>query len=220
MKLRQSRAAHPHIVVEFPSADEKMETVSGLPEYQMNWKSSQMLMGNPQNGTQKMQLEVTTPTLQGVPLLSVKKSRRRQKTHSADFVNQAESAAVPELQMDGVHADWCQEDQRQDEFLKERGREQLSLLTPKLSRWFQFSARQFQSDAAEPRSCGPVPEKLRKAHSCEGKVRSDCNVCLTNVAWQEVPVPEADQESSKSRDSVVQDLSRDSAGLAETSKMI
>uniref|UniRef100_A0ACB8FCC4 Uncharacterized protein n=1 Tax=Sphaerodactylus townsendi TaxID=933632 RepID=A0ACB8FCC4_9SAUR len=31
----------------------------------------------------------------------------------------AESAADPELQMDGVHADWCQKDQRQDEFLKE-----------------------------------------------------------------------------------------------------
>uniref|UniRef100_A0ACB8G457 Uncharacterized protein n=1 Tax=Sphaerodactylus townsendi TaxID=933632 RepID=A0ACB8G457_9SAUR len=47
-----------------------------------------------------------------------------------DFVNQAESAADPELQMDGVYADWCQKDPRQDEFLKEL-KETAELADPK-----------------------------------------------------------------------------------------
>uniref|UniRef100_A0ACB8EGX7 Uncharacterized protein n=1 Tax=Sphaerodactylus townsendi TaxID=933632 RepID=A0ACB8EGX7_9SAUR len=51
-----------------------------------------------------------------------------------------ESAAVPELQVDGVHADWCQEDQRQDEFLKELA-EVAELADPKAIKVFQFQCQ-------------------------------------------------------------------------------
>uniref|UniRef100_A0ACB8FNF3 Uncharacterized protein n=1 Tax=Sphaerodactylus townsendi TaxID=933632 RepID=A0ACB8FNF3_9SAUR len=96
---------------EMLEADEKMETVSRVARVpdKLEGNLFQMLMGNPQNGTQKMVLEVTANPAR----------------------NQAESAADPELQMDSVHADWCQEDQEvRDEFLKER-KETAELADPK-----------------------------------------------------------------------------------------
>uniref|UniRef100_A0ACB8ER21 Uncharacterized protein n=1 Tax=Sphaerodactylus townsendi TaxID=933632 RepID=A0ACB8ER21_9SAUR len=88
----------------------------------------------------------------------------------------------PELQMDVVHADWCQEDQRQDEFLKEL--ETAELADPKATK-------------VVPVQCQAVPEV---------EAKTDANARLTNFVRQEVPVPETDPVSSKSRDIVVQDL--------------
>uniref|UniRef100_A0ACB8FIC0 Uncharacterized protein n=1 Tax=Sphaerodactylus townsendi TaxID=933632 RepID=A0ACB8FIC0_9SAUR len=85
--------------------------------------------------------------------------------------------------MDGVHADWCQEDQRQDEFLKE------------LTETAEF---------ADPRATKVVPVQCQAVP--EVKAKMTANARLTNFARQEVPVPEMDPVSSKSQDIVVQDL--------------
>uniref|UniRef100_A0ACB8G2L4 Uncharacterized protein n=1 Tax=Sphaerodactylus townsendi TaxID=933632 RepID=A0ACB8G2L4_9SAUR len=176
----------------------------------------------------------------------------------------AESAAVPELQMDGVHADWCQEDQRQDEFLKER-KETAELADPKAIKVVPVQcqavpeveaksvanalptcpavqlndvpAEQYPGDRETvpypgDRETVPVREKEAVANALptcpavqlnnvpveryredremipvsEKEAKTTANVCLTNFARQEVPVPETDPVSNKNRDIVVQDL--------------
>uniref|UniRef100_A0ACB8FFK6 Uncharacterized protein n=1 Tax=Sphaerodactylus townsendi TaxID=933632 RepID=A0ACB8FFK6_9SAUR len=159
--------------------------------------------------------------------------------------------------MDSVHADWCQEDQRQDEFLKER-KETAELADPKAIKVVPVQcqavpeveavanalptcpavqlnnvpaeryrevrktipvrekeaqlptpSQRAQPVAAEQRSCGAVPgssQTIPVAREKEAKKTAD--VCLTNFARQEVPVPETDPECSKSWDIVVQDLCR------------
>uniref|UniRef100_A0ACB8G4S0 Uncharacterized protein n=1 Tax=Sphaerodactylus townsendi TaxID=933632 RepID=A0ACB8G4S0_9SAUR len=111
-------------------------------------------------------------------------------------MNQAEEslAADPELEMDRGDADWCQEDQRQDEFLKER-KETAELADPKAIKVVPVQCQAVPEVGGGCAAPSGVPSSAAEQRSC-GASTGD-----------EVPVPETDPESSKSRDSVVQDLS-------------
>uniref|UniRef100_A0ACB8F9E2 Uncharacterized protein n=1 Tax=Sphaerodactylus townsendi TaxID=933632 RepID=A0ACB8F9E2_9SAUR len=88
MKLRAELPIPPHTVVGISPQQmrkwKQFPVVARVPDELEGNLSSQMPMGNPQNGTQKMQLEVTTPTLQAEQRSS--KVELRTGKHHAEMI--------------------------------------------------------------------------------------------------------------------------------------
>uniref|UniRef100_A0ACB8FNS8 Uncharacterized protein n=1 Tax=Sphaerodactylus townsendi TaxID=933632 RepID=A0ACB8FNS8_9SAUR len=161
MKLR-AELPIPTLLWNFPQQMRKWKQFPGLPVYQINWREifSQMLMGNPQNGTPE----------------------------DAVGSDNANPARLSLQQFQSCRwmvfmLDWCQEDQRQDEFLKER-KETAELADPKAIKVVPVQCQavpevEAKSVANALRTCsssaaesivpaGAVPRRSRDG-SCEGK---------------------------------------------------